>query len=217
MISPEKFRSLAAGLLSVTTAVALPFLGIWISKAIKDREVQGKFVELSVNILRDKPLGDETKALREWAVKVINQYSGISLPDDLISKTSLPYTGITNNAEKAVTLIGTFREKGGPVTLTIETGFAERAHYVVFLQDGTQRTQLCNGDSEKPFTCELPKPNAVNPNRKLTFQIQTFAFPDADHHLHRVSLSQDGSIIGQESIGEQYVVGVIALQSDQKP
>ena len=92
-LQPEKLRTLAAALLSITTTIALPVLGYMFTQAIKEREVQGKFVELSVSILREKPV-DEAKNLRIWATNVISRYSGVTLPEqtinDLLNSQSLP-------------------------------------------------------------------------------------------------------------------------------
>lgn len=61
--------------------LAIAFVGNVYSHAIKEREVQGEFVKLSVDILKQTPT-EETKNLREWAIKVINKYSGISLSEE---------------------------------------------------------------------------------------------------------------------------------------
>jgi hypothetical protein len=45
--------------------------------ALKERELQGKFVELAVTILRDAPKGDSTRSLRSWATQVLDRYSGV--------------------------------------------------------------------------------------------------------------------------------------------
>jgi predicted chitinase len=90
---------------SVGSAVLIPIVllivGNQFSGALKERELQGKFVELAVSILRETP-SEETRNLREWATQVINQYSGVQLSaatkKDLIENTPLlpsatPYEG----------------------------------------------------------------------------------------------------------------------------
>ena len=44
------------------------------TKTLKERELQGKFVELAVQILNSEP-NPEAKNIRSWATKVINVYS----------------------------------------------------------------------------------------------------------------------------------------------
>lgn len=47
------------------------------TQAIKEREIQGKFVELAVGILSEPPT-EENKNIRNWSIDVINEYSGVS-------------------------------------------------------------------------------------------------------------------------------------------
>jgi hypothetical protein len=61
--------------------LAIAFVGNVYSQAIKEREVQGEFVKLSVDILKQPPT-EGTKSLREWAIRVINRYSGVSLSEE---------------------------------------------------------------------------------------------------------------------------------------
>ncbi len=85
----KTFSSIAAALV---LPIVLLIVGNQFSGAIKERELQGKFVELAVNILRGDP-SEETRNLREWATQIINQYSGVPLSaqtkEDLIEKTPL--------------------------------------------------------------------------------------------------------------------------------
>jgi hypothetical protein len=52
------------------------YVGQKFSTAIKERELQGKFVELAVAILREPP-AEQNKPLRAWATEVIDRYSGL--------------------------------------------------------------------------------------------------------------------------------------------
>ena len=73
--------------------VIVAYIGYTYTQTIKEREIQGRFVELAVDILRDEPK-TENKALRLWGTQIINKYSGIQLTkelkDDLITRTSFP-------------------------------------------------------------------------------------------------------------------------------
>ncbi len=73
--------------------VIVAYIGYTYTQTIKEREIQGHFVELAVDILRDVPK-PENKALRLWGTEIINRYSGIQLTkelkNDLIDRTSFP-------------------------------------------------------------------------------------------------------------------------------
>jgi hypothetical protein len=46
--------------------------------AIKERELEGRFVELAVQILKEEP-NTSAPPLREWATQVLDRYSGVPL------------------------------------------------------------------------------------------------------------------------------------------
>ena len=64
----EKAKTLS----SIVSAIVLPIVLLWVgnnfNKAIKERELQGKFVELAVQILREQP-DSQAEGLRTWAHK----------------------------------------------------------------------------------------------------------------------------------------------------
>jgi predicted chitinase len=72
--------------------VALLIIGNMFSRAVAEREIQGKFVELAVKILQEHP-SEDTRNIRSWATQVINAYSGVPLSEktknDLIENTPL--------------------------------------------------------------------------------------------------------------------------------
>lgn len=88
----EKLKVISTTASIVIIPLVIAFLGNLYSKSIKEKEIQGRFVELSLQILKDKP-SEENKNIRKWAVDVINEYSGVKLePDakkDLIEKVPL--------------------------------------------------------------------------------------------------------------------------------
>lgn len=96
-IACEKLNSVSAAVAAVLIPVVVAFIGHGYTKAIKERNLQGRFVELAVSILREKPT--ETNAnLRTWAIGVIDKYSGLPLTDpareDLIRRTPIPHPQI---------------------------------------------------------------------------------------------------------------------------
>ncbi len=74
----EKLKVLSTVAAAVLIPVVLGVIGNRYTQAIKEREVEGRFVELAVNILAEPP-SEETKNLRLWATRVVNQYSGVAL------------------------------------------------------------------------------------------------------------------------------------------
>jgi len=76
----------------VVIPVALLIIGNMFSRAVAEREIQGKFVELAVKILQEHP-SEDTRNIRSWATQVINAYSGVPLSqqtkNDLIEDTPL--------------------------------------------------------------------------------------------------------------------------------
>jgi hypothetical protein len=82
---------------SIASAVVIPVVLLWVgnsfTSAIKERELQGKFVELAVQILREEP-EKQALGLRDWATQVLDKYSGIPFSNEtkkaLVERTPLP-------------------------------------------------------------------------------------------------------------------------------
>lgn len=65
-----------------------------IEKAISDRQVKTKYIEIAVSILNQKPT-EKTEPLRNWALDVVQSYSEIKLSDKalaILKSTSLSET-----------------------------------------------------------------------------------------------------------------------------
>jgi hypothetical protein len=95
MDSLETIKAISSVAAAIIIPLVVAFVGHGYSRAIKERELQGRFVELAVEILRAEPTEDvETQKLRSWATEIINNYSGVPLPEDtreaLIKGTRLP-------------------------------------------------------------------------------------------------------------------------------
>jgi hypothetical protein len=67
-------QSLAALAIPIVIAV----VGQRYTTALKEREIQGRFVELALTILQARP-DSATRNLRNWALRVVNTYSGVPL------------------------------------------------------------------------------------------------------------------------------------------
>lgn len=82
---------------SIASAIVIPLVLLWVGNgyttALKERELQGKFVELAVQILREDPDKQED-GLRDWATQVITKFSGVEFSAEtkkaLIERTPLP-------------------------------------------------------------------------------------------------------------------------------
>ena len=103
-----RIKDVAIAISSVFSAVAIPVVGYWFSSALKNREIEGKFVELAVQILKAEPT-DSQRNLREWAIAVINNYSGVPLShevsSDLINKIVIPSSPLDRRTASTVTTL----------------------------------------------------------------------------------------------------------------
>lgn len=77
----ERFRNVALGLAGVLSSILIPLLGFYFTERDKQREVAKDFVEIAIKILSEKP-SEDNKALRQWAISLINSYSTIPLTGD---------------------------------------------------------------------------------------------------------------------------------------
>ena len=75
----------AAGVVAIP--VVLGIVGFEVNLSLKERDVRLRTVELAVGILQENPQASpETPVLREWAMDVIDNYSGVPLPKDARSE-----------------------------------------------------------------------------------------------------------------------------------
>lgn len=90
----EKSKFVINSLAVIGIPLVIAWVGNSYTNAIKEREIQAKFVEIAIEIL-DNPVDstNSKKNLREWSVEVINKYSGVPLNEgatkDLIERSSL--------------------------------------------------------------------------------------------------------------------------------
>lgn len=87
------WESASAAVGAILVPVAVAFVGSIYTSAVKNREVEGQFVEMAVSILQQQPT-EESQPLRSWAVSVLDKYSGVEMSqstrDSLIERNSLP-------------------------------------------------------------------------------------------------------------------------------
>ena len=89
----EKLKNISLAVSLIVIPVIVGFIGHEYTKAITEREIQGKFVELGVRILEQEP-SEHTRNIRGWAVKVLNTYSGVAIDEatmkELIENIPIP-------------------------------------------------------------------------------------------------------------------------------
>ena len=89
----DRLKTIATIVTAILVPIAVAFVGGYYSGLTKDREIQGKFVELAVSILKEPP-EKQSLALRSWAIDVLNDYSGVKIPEparkSLMETISLP-------------------------------------------------------------------------------------------------------------------------------
>ncbi len=72
---------------------AIAWVGHIYTQGLKEREIEARFVELGVTILQAAPT-KETENLRQWAVEVLDTYSGIPLntetSNELVYRAAIP-------------------------------------------------------------------------------------------------------------------------------
>ena len=83
---------------SVAIPVVLFIVGKGIEGSVKSKELEAKYVEISVGILTEEP-SPEMKNLRKWAIANINTYAEIKLPEEAqteLNTESLPVRSISS-------------------------------------------------------------------------------------------------------------------------
>lgn len=94
-------KDLAVAISVVVIPIVVLVAGSGFSEALKERELEGEFVKLAIDVLRDKP-STENKKLRVWSVRVIDKYSGVPFTDeekiDLIENIQLPTSSFSSNS-----------------------------------------------------------------------------------------------------------------------
>ncbi|EJG1207137.1 hypothetical protein CVA86_RS21745 [Vibrio parahaemolyticus] len=72
----EKAKILINAIATVVIPLVIAFIGHQYTVALKDKDVQLRFVELSIGVLSEEPTKDN-QALRTWAARVVDKYSGV--------------------------------------------------------------------------------------------------------------------------------------------
>jgi hypothetical protein len=93
MVAWEKVKLGSAAVAAIVVPVVLADVGNIYTTAMKERELQGRFVEIATDILREEPKPG-SEALRSWGVDIIDRYSAVPFSADargkLIESETLP-------------------------------------------------------------------------------------------------------------------------------
>ena len=74
----DKARAISTIVATAIIPLAVALAGNWYAQAIKDKEIQLKYIELSIQILSAPPT-DQNMEVRRWAVEAINRYSEVKI------------------------------------------------------------------------------------------------------------------------------------------
>lgn len=146
----------------IIAAIFIPFIiaymGNKVAESNSQRDAQTRLVELAIEILNKEIVGKnkaEEKILKEWAVKVIDNYSGVPLPKELKSaivdnKLKLPNNN--NNSESIGTWAVVFGADKTLKEAQYEISQAVRKGYPtgqIFMRAGSFRSVIiASGRSE---------------------------------------------------------------------
>jgi hypothetical protein len=93
----EKLKVLSTLIATLAIPVVLALVANSFSKDQKEKEIGIRYVELAVQILRSEP-NSETKALRTWAISIIDHYSQVPLPAE--AKNELEFQQLKSDVQK---------------------------------------------------------------------------------------------------------------------
>jgi len=88
----DMFSIIANPIILALVPIVLGFYGSSINKTLKEKEIGVKYIEIATDLLSEKPSSD-SKALRDWAIDVIQTYSLVPFSKEAISElrqTALP-------------------------------------------------------------------------------------------------------------------------------
>lgn len=71
-------------IIKIVSTILIPVMVVWfgnrVSRAIKEKEIRVKYIEIAIDILKEKP-DEKEQEIRQWAINVINEFSELKLPE----------------------------------------------------------------------------------------------------------------------------------------
>ena len=81
----EKAKIVGTLIASIAIPISVTLIGYWHTSDFKEKEFGLHYIELAVQILKDKPQ-NHNENIRSWAIDIINAYSTVKLSDDTKSE-----------------------------------------------------------------------------------------------------------------------------------
>jgi len=204
----EKLKAISSVIAAVVIPLAVAWVGNGFSTALKEREIQGKFVELAVQILREEP-SKQAAGLRGWATEVLNKYSGVPFSAEtkkaLIESTPLPS--------------GFERYEGRSSLGNVEPGdgakFRGRGYLMITGRANYQRYGEALGIDlvENPDKAAEPAVAAAILVRYFKMREDKFVQALAQNDLARVQRLVSGNPVQLQKVSPRYAVYLELLQS----
>lgn len=90
-----------------------------------------------------------------------------------------------------------FNKSGGPITVTVTSGYAQPGGYIIKLKEktGSKIISKTKGDfNSAPIPFNLPTPASVNDGRRMQIVVTLMINPPTQYSII-VSVSQDGKVL----------------------
>lgn len=174
----EKRKIIANWVAAIAIPLALGIGGYLVNIALKERESETKFIELAISVLSSEPKPfDDYRALRKWAVDVLETYSDVPIPEQakLGLQNSIQLGGKGLKAEVGITLttldsrhgIGMPKEMsfGNLVTDALRSSFdSPKADFALITSSSFRGKKIYPPQTKltrKDFLEEMPFSNSV--------------------------------------------------------
>ena len=148
----SKFRDGATAFSAVSVPLVVAILGYVINLNLQERDVKIRTVELAISILKDDPKKfPESPELRNWAMSVIDEYSGIPIPED--AKEELQSVPITRPEVRTI--------RCGEIPAYLQIG----EHYTVSISEDKDSCQFSiNGATKIRARCDTISATVAAPS-----------------------------------------------------
>ncbi len=202
----EKLNKYSGLIATIIIPIVLAFVANQYNSAIKEREVQGKFVELAVDILKQKPT-KENHNIRIWATSILDMYSGVPMSDatidDLVNNVSMD---VSKDFETKAAH-NTVNKNGGMITAKIKASSNHTFDYTAeFLANGGLAKQSLNESIQFD-------PTLIKDDNPLVLQIaiNNLSGDSNTPYAIEITCEQDGVMLSKSTLA-----GTIAENGDQR-
>lgn len=199
----------------VATPMVVAIVGAAVTYYTKGDEVSLEYVRLATDILRSDPKPDDPKekALRGWAVDLLNDHSTVNIEGDareaLIGRSLPAAPQKTSDMRSGGWGPIKYSPDGGPIQFKISIGQAQFGEYVFSLKDSEGQRQITGeGDNIDEFPDQFEVPADTDLDGKIIHWqviVQAIGAIEEGQQLYYVAITivQDGKIIENGSITYQ--------------